>query len=103
MAGRKVLDEREALELMAEAQRRGVKPSEIAVERGIDGRSMNAWRMTFQRSGRLPEPAFVELVAAGTTTQPSVYRVLVEDMAVEVSDDFDERTLRRLVGVLRAC
>lgn len=103
MPGRKVRDENEARSILMDAESRNLEPGDVASERGVDRRSLQAWRMTLKRAGRVPEQAgMVELVTF-PTAEPTVYRVLVGDMAVELDDQFQEGTLRRLLGVLRAC
>jgi hypothetical protein len=99
MAGRKVRDEREARAILEEAQRAGVAPGAVARRRGIDGRSMNAWRMTLTRSKTTS--TIVELVAK-SEAEP-VYRVCVEDLVIEVDASFEEDVLARLINLARAC
>jgi len=50
-----------------------------------------------------PRAALVELIPAARPAAPGRYVVLVGDVRVEVGDDFDVATLRRLVGALRTC
>ncbi|MBK7773637.1 MAG: hypothetical protein IPI43_05800 [Sandaracinaceae bacterium] len=94
--------------------------AEWAREHGIDGRSLNAWRVNLGRresratkanalksqSRRAPS-GLVELVptslprmAAGGAGH---YVLEVGSARVEFGDDFQEDTLRRIVRVLRAC
>lgn len=104
MVRRKVRDEAEAVALIEEAHRRGVKPSDVALERGISGRSVQGWRLVLSKRESRRSSAFLELVpltvAAATARS---YRVWVGELAVEVDDHFDEGTLHRLVSVLRGC
>ena len=105
MVERKVRDEAEAVAIVEEARRRGVRPSVVGRERGISGRSVQAWSMTLakKQAGEVrPESTFLELVPVALTT-PRSYRLWVEDLSVEVPDDFDEHTVRRLVAALRTC
>ena len=104
MVRRKVRDEAEAVALIEEARHRGVRPSEVASERGIDGRSIQAWSMVLAKRTRAPsaESTFLELVPTRAVAGSS-YRVWVGELSVDVPDDFDEHTVRRLVTVLRAC
>jgi len=99
MAGRKVRDEREARAILEEARRAGVTPSAVAKRRGIDGRSMNAWRMTLTRSKTTS--TIIELVAKAEA-EPT-YRVCVEDVVIEVDTSFEEDVLARLINLVRAC
>lgn len=103
--GRKVRNEAEAVALIEEARLRGVEPREVAVERGICGRSLQGWRLVFsKRRARPSEEAILELVPMTVDQSPTrSYRVWVGELVVEVGDEFDEGTLRRLVSVLRAC
>lgn len=45
----------------------------------------------------------VELVPASRPASEARYAVFFGEARVEVGDDFDPRTLRRLLEVLRAC
>jgi hypothetical protein len=78
---------------------------EWARDNGVDGRSLNAWRINLSRS-RTPEvakPRLVELVPT-TAPQPDMrYVVHVGGARIELADDFREETLVRLVRALRAC
>ena len=101
MAGRKIRDEAEALAIVKTARERGEEPAALAVSLGIDGRSMNAWRMTLQRTGRLT--AMVELVPVDLAPTEARYRVLAGGRVIEVGDDFRSDTLARLLEVVEAC
>jgi hypothetical protein len=108
MAGRKVCSEREALQCLAAAQRAGVVPGEWASSNGIDGRSLNAWRVNLARRGvSRPSvgPKLIELVpaAAASATSSARYVLHVGGVELELGDDFDEQSVRRLVGLLRSC
>jgi hypothetical protein len=91
---------------------------------GIDGRSLHAWRVNFVRWNReeaapsrrrtpsaraATSTALVELVPAShdwrmpSLSSPRRYVLEVNGGRVEFGDDFSEPTLRRLVGILRAC
>ena len=117
---RKIEDEREARAFLKAAKSAGVPLKAWARARGIDGRSLNAWRINLARRGTdrtattpwtrsagamvlRPRRALVELVPAAPTTTAPRYAVHVGGLQVEVGDDFDPVTLRRLVEVLRAC
>lgn len=117
---RKITDEHEARRCLAAARRTGESAGAWARAHGIDGRSLNAWRVNLGRRGagrsakrprtaRLPtamvvrpRAALVELVPA---SRPGAgrYVVHVGELRVEVGDDFAPETLRRIVEVLRAC
>jgi hypothetical protein len=117
---RKITDEREARRCLAAVAKAGNRVGAWARANGIDGRSLNAWRinlakraapeasrrvlaataMVVQPRGR---PALVELVPVPPAKAAARYVVHVGRLRVAVSDDFDPATLRRLVEVLRAC
>jgi hypothetical protein len=105
---RKIENEREARQHLKAAKAAGLGCGEWAREHGIDGRSLNAWRINLSRSQTSQHDAttslrLVELVPA--TMQPSEarYVVRVADHAIELGADFDEATLVRLVRALRSC
>lgn len=103
MAGRKVRTAVEATALLKEAQAHGVERAEWARRHGIDGRSLNAWRMNLRRRSA---PAvrgleLVELVPRVGESRPLVVRC--GPFAVEVGDGFDDEALRRVLAVLAAC
>ena len=119
---RKITDEREALRCLAAARRAGERAGAWARAHGIDGRSLNAWRINLARRGadttpvrtaaRLPvamvvqprpRAALVELVPTSPPGAAMRYVVHVGVLRVEVGDDFAVETLRRIVEVLRAC
>jgi hypothetical protein len=103
----------------------GIKATEWTRANGIDGRSLNAWRMNLARRDacasaqkrRRPRPApgssmrgLVELVPTrlaasipAATTDPGRYVLQVGGVRIELGDDFAEATLRRLLEVLRSC
>ena len=118
---RKIMDAADARRCLAAARRAGERVGSWAQANGVDGRSLNAWRMNLARGGGRPRrraqaappssaalavqprAALVELVPATPLAAPSRYVVLVGSVRVEVGDDFDVATLRRLVGALRTC
>ncbi|MBZ0234578.1 MAG: hypothetical protein K8M05_19760 [Deltaproteobacteria bacterium] len=118
---RKITDEQEARRCLAAARRTGESAGVWARANGIDGRSLNAWRVNLARRGASgnrtrprvtsraptamvvgPRAALVELVAA-SPPGAARYVVHVGELRVEVGDDFGPETLRRIVEVLRAC
>jgi hypothetical protein len=116
MAGRKISDEAEAPRFVAAARHRGQSAGEWARGRGIDGRSLQAWKMTFDRKGpsgsKQPYPsrerakpkALVELVPKPAPATSGAKYVLEHDgMRLEFGDDVSADTLRRVVLVLRSC
>ena len=105
MAGRKITDEADAQRCLAAATRAGVSPRTWAHANQVDARSLNAWRIAFERRRASGTKArLVELVAAAPARAATRrYVIRLADVEVEVSDDFDDETLRRLLGVLAAC
>jgi hypothetical protein len=109
MAGRKIRSAAEAHACLAAAKAaHGVSPAQWAREHGIDGRSLNAWRVNL---GRRREPApkqqrarLVELIPTPASAPPAArYLVRCGKLAVEIGERFDESTLVRLLRVVAAC
>lgn len=88
---RKIEDEGEARRCLSAAKAARLTAGEWAREHGIDGRSLNAWRINLSRPTSEREMQPLRLV------------VRVGELAVEVDADFDDATLERLVRVLRSC
>lgn len=116
MAGRKIINASEARRLVTAVQRSGKSTGEWVRGRGIDGRSLQAWRMTFEREGssgpqrRRPSPsranrkALVELVPTPTIAARTAKYVIERDgVRLEFGDEFADDTLRRVLLVLRSC
>ncbi len=125
MAGRKIGNEQEARRLLRAAHTAGVGRAAWARSQGIDARSLNAWRVNLGRPGgvaprprsqvRAVTPTLVELVpmpasatsagarAPGSSERPARYVLRVAGVSLELGDDFNEQTVRRLVGLLRSC
>ena len=104
---RKIVDERDARACLAAVAKSGEQRRVWARRHGIDPRSLRAWDLNLARQSapraRAAIAKLVELVPAQTVRTPRRYTVRVGVLAVEVSDDFDADTLRRLVEVLRSC
>jgi hypothetical protein len=103
---RKIEDEREARRCLKSARAAGLTAGEWAREHGIDGRSLNAWRINLSRptSEREVQPLrLVELVPAASERSDARYIVRVRDLAIELGPDFDDEALVRLVRALRSC
>jgi transposase-like protein len=105
---RKIADEKDARACLLSVARSGETLRAWAKKHGVDGRSLRAWHRNLSRRGPstlLPrEPQLVELVRASSAAPPAQrYLVHVGGGSVEVGDDFDDQTLRRLLAVLRAC
>ena len=108
MAGRKVFNEQDARRCLTavKTSRRGL--GAWAREHGVDGRSLNLWRVNLERRGvlrvRAAAPKLVELVVAPAVVAPRAPFVLrIGGVELEVGDHFEEASLRRLVGVLKSC
>jgi hypothetical protein len=100
---RKIRDAEEARRCLDEVADSQLERAEWARRNGVNARSLNAWRLILQREEARQVPArWVELMAA----QPAPtarYVVRVGDLAVEVGDDFQDHTLRRLLAVVASC
>lgn len=109
MAGRRIFSEQEARRCLAAARSARGGLAEWARSHGIDGRSLNAWRVNLARRGipriRALAPRMVELVpiAAPATAARAPYVLHVGGVELEVGADFDAESLRRLVGLLKSC
>lgn len=117
MEQRKIESETEARALLAKVAKSGDDIGAWARAHGIDGRSLNAWRMNLERRGatgrgivararpRMQRAQLVELVPTSISSTPRVarYTLRVGDVEVEFGDDFREETLARALGVLRGC
>lgn len=104
MAKRKIRDHADAHECLAMQAASGLTLAVWARQEGIDGRSLNLWRVNLTRHhGRPPRPAkLVELIPAPLPPAPR-YTIRCRDMAVEVADDFDQDALLRILQVVAAC
>lgn len=100
MAGRKIVDERDARACLAAQAKSGETLREWARRKGIDGRSLHTWQLNLSR--RAPMSGVVELVPRAAVAQaiPRRYVVSVGAGSVEIGDDFDADTLARIVEVL---
>src|SRR6185437_12110315 len=104
---RKIADEKDARACLLSVARSGETLRAWAKRHGVDGRSLRAWHRNLSRreSSAPPRDArLVELVRASSTPgPPQRYVVHVGEVSVEVGDDFDDQTLRRILEILRAC
>lgn len=106
MAGRRIFDEQDARRCLAAARSSRDGLAAWARAHGIDGRSLNLWRVNLRRRGlpRAVAPTMVELVPAPMATASRAPYVLhIRGVELEVGDDFEEQSLRRLVGLLKSC
>ena len=103
MMRRKVRDQHDAAELLGALERSGQSLAEFCRARGLEGRSLNCWRINLQRD-TAPAPGGLRLVElAAARPRPAVYRIVVDGIEVEVDDHFREDTLARLLAVVAAC
>lgn len=110
---RKVRDQVEAKELLSALSSSGRSMPEFCAERGIDGRSLQCWRVNLARGARAAHRRSahrpLRLVELGspppmpTLARPSKYRVVFGDAVIEVEDSFEEETLARLLRVVSGC
>lgn len=105
---RKIEDERDARACLEAAKAAGLSAGAWARRHGVDGRSLNAWRINLSRGAAKPTrrsstPRLVELVPALPARDEARYVVRVAGAEIEVTDAFHEETLVRLVRALRAC
>jgi len=108
MAGRRIDDEQDARRCLAAARSAPGGLAAWAPKHGVDGRSLNAWRVNLERRGvprsRSLVPRLVELVPASSAVRtPARYVLHVGGIELEVGDDFNEGGLRRLVALLKSC
>ena len=109
MAGRKVFNEQDARRCLSAVKASRGELGAWARAHGVDGRSLNLWRVNLERRGvlrvRAASPKLVELVVAPPpvvgTGAPFVLRI--GGVELELGDHFEEASLRRLVGVLKSC
>jgi hypothetical protein len=101
MAGRKIHDERDALDCLERFEHSGLTFREWVKRQGVDGRSLQCWRMSLAKRRR--SVRLVEVVTEVEVTMPARYLVRTGPFEVEVGDDFDGGTLARLLEVVAAC
>jgi hypothetical protein len=103
---RRLRDEAEARAALSALAASGQPLPEWARSRGQLPRSLNAWRQNLSRRdaspGAAPAPLRLVELEAPPRRAP-VYAVVLGDARVEVGDDFDAGTLRRLLGAVRGC
>ena len=113
---RKIRDAEDARACWAAAQASGLVAGAWARAHGVDGRSLNTWRMNIGLGGAPRRALRAQVEASPTRAQlvelmpapPPVgsrarYLVRVGVAEIELDDAFREETLRRLVSVLRSC
>jgi hypothetical protein len=102
MSRRKVRDARDAERCLAAVAATGMTRARWARENGVDPRSLNAWRLNLERSGRM-SARLIEVVAYEEVVEPARYVVRCGDLGVEVDERFDADVLRRLIAVIASC
>ena len=107
-ARRKVRDEQETRGLLDELRDSGLGMPEFCARAGVDGRSLNCWRVNLERrdaeevTGPPAAVRSLEVVAARPPTKRAWYRVRMGQVVIEVDDDFEEHTLGHLLSVASA-
>mgnify|MGYP003376537658 CR=1 FL=1 len=101
MERRKIRDSAEARRCLAAAASSGLPRAAWAHAQGLDARSLNAWRMVLDRAAKGPSVGFVELVPRPAPT--ATYRIRCGAFEVEVTGDFDEGRLGRLLRLVASC
>ena len=112
MALRRIEGEADARRCLAAVAKAGGDLGAWTRSHGVDGRSLSRWKANLERRSRpraLPrrestELSVVELVPSpAPVTLDRRYVLEVAGARVELGDDFDEQTLRRVVRALRSC
>jgi len=118
MAGqrRRIEGELEARRCLSRVEAEDAQIGAWARAHGIDGRSLNMWRVNLARRGTkpnaprgrqlrspVPSAGVVELVPMAIPSTAVRYVLEIGSARLEIGDDFSEPTLRRLIGVLRTC
>lgn len=102
---RKVMSRAEALELLGELDVNGQALPEFCSERGLDGRSLQCWRLNLKKKPQpkqAPSTRGLRLVEFALPAAQASYRLLVGEFGIELDDAFREDTLQRLLDVLES-
>jgi hypothetical protein len=107
MAGRKIRDAEDARACLSAVASSGLRRAQWARAHGVDGRSLNAWRLNLAERVVGAAPAeralrLVELVPE-PVAEEARYVVRCGSLSVEVDHRFDGATLRRLLAVVASC
>lgn len=114
-SGRKIEDESDARRCLGAAQLAGCSAGEWARAHGVDGRSLNSWKVNLARRGTaaprwskprspVPERTLVELVPTGSSAKLAGggrYVIEFAGARVEFDDHCSVATLRRVLEALR--
>ncbi len=108
MAGRRIFNEQDARRCLAAAKESQASLAEWSRAHGVDGRSLNLWRVNLERRGgpgQCGALKVVELVPVPTSPSGTrgPFRLHIHGVELEVGADFDEQALGRLVGLLKSC
>ena len=94
MAGRKVFNEQDARRCLAAVKASRRELAMWAREHGVDGRSLNLWRVNLQRRGavcvRAVAPRLIELVASEPAVARAQFVLRIGGVELEVGTSFDE-------------
>jgi hypothetical protein len=101
--GRKIRDRDDAVACLSAWQASGLPLSAWSQSNGVDGRSLHCWQVNLRRGRRSKTTAAVVELVPRRDAPLARYVVRVDDVEVEVGDDFREDTLERLLRVLVAC
>jgi len=106
MAGRRILNEQDARRCLAAAKSSRDGLAAWARAHGVDARSLNCWRVNLKGRRSVPRvlaPKMVELVPAMVTAAHAPFVLHIRGVELEIDENFDEQSLRRLVGLLKSC
>jgi hypothetical protein len=117
MSKRKIADEQDARACLDRAKVEGQSLGAWARANGVDGRSLNIWRVNLERAGPrrrvgssvasdLPRFGLVELVPRPERVDSGSgarYVLEIEGARLEFGDDASSATLRRVLEAVRAC
>jgi hypothetical protein len=100
MTRRKIRDEDDAVACLESYERSGLALRDWAQRNGVDGRSLHCWQLNLGERRRPMQ--LVELVPESRPVSAR-YVVRAWGFEIEVGDDFDQRTLARLLDVVASC
>lgn len=105
MPGRKIRDAQDARHLLTELEASDLDTVAFARAHGVDGRSLNAWRLNLARRPRDPRPIRVVELVTSTPSHPHAATMTIRCGAfeVEVGRALDEGLLARVLRVVAAC
>jgi hypothetical protein len=92
----------DAAEVLRDLAHSGLAFREFTALRHLDGRNLRAWQRRLEGSSVAPTRGGLRLVELAPVITPAAYRVRTEHVEIEVSDDFRDDTLLRLLRTVRA-